>query len=145
MDWQGKTVIVTGGAQGIGMAVTQIFARSGAHVAVADCDPEAGIEIQQAMRAEGCSVSAHVCDVSSDDDIRTVLGEVTAKHKGIDCLINDAGISWIGGLFDRSLTDWDRVYQCQPARTLSVCKARGAPHVERQCDHKHFLDSRSHV
>ena len=128
MDWQGKTVIVTGGAQGIGMAVTQIFARSGAHVAVADCDPEAGIEIQQAMRAEGCSVSAHVCDVSSDDDIRTVLGEVTAKHKGIDCLINDAGISWIGGLFDRSLTDWDRVINVNLRGPYLFAK-HAAPHM----------------
>ncbi|MCC6793714.1 MAG: SDR family oxidoreductase [Candidatus Hydrogenedentes bacterium] len=109
MDWQGKVVIVTGGAQGIGMAVTHTFARAGAHVAVADSDPEAGIEIQQAMRAEGRSVTAHVCDVSSENDIRTVIGEVTAKHNRIDCLINVAGISWIGGLFDRSLSDWDRV------------------------------------
>lgn len=128
MGWQGKTVIVTGGAQGIGMAVTHVFARAGAHVAVADCDPEAGIEIQQAMRGEGHSVTAHVCDVSSDEDIRVVINEVISKHRRIDCLINDAGISWSGGLFDRSLSDWDRVINVNLRGPYLFAK-HAAPHM----------------
>lgn len=128
MQWQGKVVIVTGGAQGIGMAVTQHFARAGAHVAVADCDPEAGIEIRQALRGEGRSVTAHVCDVASEEDIHTVINEVLAKHKKIDCLVNDAGISWIGHLFDRSVSDWDRVINVN-LRGPYLFVRHAAPHM----------------
>lgn len=130
MDWQGKVVIVTGGAQGIGMAVTQIFAHAGAHVAVADSDPEAAIEIQQAIRAERLSITAHVCDVASDEDIRTVVGEVVSKHKRIDGLINVAGIGWIGNFFERSLSDWDRVINVNLRGPYLFAK-HAAPHMTR--------------
>jgi len=130
MDWSGKTVVVTGGAQGIGMAVTQAFARAGAQVWVADCDPEAGIEIQQTMRAEGRNVTAQVCDVADEDDIRALVRAVTAKDGRIDCLINDAGIGWIGGLFDRSTADWDRVIAVN-LRGPYLCARHAAPHMPR--------------
>lgn len=128
MDFKGKAVVVTGGAQGIGMAVTQAFARLGARVWVADYDPEAGIEIQQAMREEGRDVTSFVCDVADEDDVRAVMQSVVAKAKCVDCLVNVAGIGWIGGLFDRATSDWDRVINVN-LRGPYLCSRHAAPHM----------------
>lgn len=109
MYFRDRVVIVTGGAQGIGMAITRVFAYAGAHVWVADCDAEACGEIQQAMRTEGKHVTAQICDVALEEDIRSFVDTVLASERHIDCLINNAGIGWIGGFFDRVTADWDRV------------------------------------
>ncbi|NUM54753.1 MAG: SDR family oxidoreductase [Candidatus Hydrogenedentes bacterium] len=128
MAFDGKCVIVTGGAQGIGMAITQTFARAGAHVWVADCDPEAGSEIQQTMRTEGLHVTSLVCDVASEDDIRETVHSVVTKSRQIDGLINVAGIGWTGGLFDRSAADWDKVIDVN-LRGPYLFARHAAPHM----------------
>ena len=61
-DFSGKTVIVTGGAKGIGEGVTRAFAQAGAHVFCADVDAEAGAKIE----AESSSVAGTITFVNTD-------------------------------------------------------------------------------
>lgn len=87
--FDGKVVIVTGGALGIGRATALEFAREGARVAIADVNEEAG----RAVEAEiGDASLLVVADVARMDECRRVVSETVAAFGGVDVLFNNAGI-----------------------------------------------------
>ena len=91
-DYSGKTVIVTGGAKGIGEAVTRAFAQAGADVFCADVDKEAGAR----MAAESPDVSGSItfvdADVSQAAVCQALVRQAAAANGGVDVLINNVGI-----------------------------------------------------
>ena len=90
--FDGKVVIVTGGAYGIGRATALEFAREGAKVAVADINGEAGratVSQLKAHQGDGLLVEA---DVSRSSDCRRVVSETVSAFGGVDILFNNAGI-----------------------------------------------------
>lgn len=99
----GKTAIVTGGAQGIGFAGAKLFAAEGAKVFIADINAEKGEKA-----AEEIGAAFVRCDVSKAADVEAVVKAAGA----VDVLYNNAGIFWTGHdgrLTDISEEDWDRV------------------------------------
>ncbi|MCY0877491.1 MAG: SDR family oxidoreductase [Firmicutes bacterium] len=108
-DWENQVVIVTGGAQGIGMAITRAFAREGARVAIADIDAEAGEELAQALREEPGEVRPWTCDVASEESVSRVVQGVLEAWGALHVVVNNAGIGWTGTLETRTLDEWDRV------------------------------------
>ena len=100
---EGKTAIVTGGAQGIGFAGAKLFAAEGAKVFIADINAEKGEKA-----AEEIGAAFVRCDVSKSADVEAVVKAAGA----VDVLYNNAGIFWTGHdgrLTDISEEDWDRV------------------------------------
>lgn len=100
---EGKTAIVTGGAQGIGFEGAKLFAAEGARVIIADINAEKG---EKAAAEIGATFVK--CDVSKAADVENVI-----KVAGtVDVLYNNAGIFWTGHdgkLTDIAEADWDRV------------------------------------
>lgn len=86
---QGKVVIVTGAASGIGYATAQLFANSGAKVVVADCDEGLG---SQAAEKIGHGAIFGKCDVTSWDDQRQLFASTYLKYGRIDVVVCNAGI-----------------------------------------------------
>ena len=86
IDLNGRVAVVTGGAQGIGRAVVERFAASGARVEIWDLD---GDVARQAAGAIGGSVEARAVDVT---DAR-VVEQAAAAHERIDILVTSAGIA----------------------------------------------------
>lgn len=68
-DFTGKTVLVTGGASGIGRASALAFGQAGASVAVADLSPEAGEAVASAIRADGGSAAFFPIDVADEEAV----------------------------------------------------------------------------
>ncbi|GMV93475.1 MAG: oxidoreductase [Candidatus Hydrogenedentota bacterium] len=130
MSFQHKTVIVTGGAQGIGKAVSQAFALSGAFVVVADIDAEAGEEWVEILCDRGLNARFIATDVGDPAQVKALIDEVTRVGGAINVLINNAGISWKGGLAERSVDDWDRVLAVN-LRGPYLCAQHAAPHMPR--------------
>ena len=100
---EGKTAIVTGGAQGIGFEGAKLFAAEGARVFIADINAEKG----EKAAAEIGGVFVR-CDVSSAADVENVVKTAGA----VDVLYNNAGIFWTGHdgkITDISEADWDRI------------------------------------
>ena len=100
---EGKTAIVTGGAQGIGFEGARLFAAEGARVVIADINAEKGTAAAQAI---GCEFVR--CDVSKAADVQAVV----AQCGTVDVLYNNAGIFWTGHdgrITDIAEADWDRV------------------------------------
>jgi len=103
-------VIVTGGASGIGRAIAQRFAASGAHVFVLDIRVKDADETVREILDAGDKASAHICDVTNQDEVRAVFRDLAQRGR-IDTLVNNAGISHIGNLETTNEDDFDRVFQ----------------------------------
>jgi NAD(P)-dependent dehydrogenase (short-subunit alcohol dehydrogenase family) len=90
--FDGKSVIITGGALGIGRATAVEFAREGAHVAIADIDVAAGqAAAEEAERSGGRAIFVEA-DVSKADACREVIRRTVEAFGGVDVLFNNVGI-----------------------------------------------------
>jgi len=103
----GKTVLVTGAASGIGKATALAFARRGANLILCDIN-EAGLaETEQQIRALGREVFAQRVDVANRHDMSVFADAVHARVEAVDILMNNAGVALGAGMLDTSLEDWD--------------------------------------
>jgi 3-oxoacyl-[acyl-carrier protein] reductase len=105
----GKVAIVTGGAQGIGAAITERLAREGATVAVVDISSEGAARVAQRLRDAGAEAEAYPADVSNTQQAQEVVSEVHKRFGRIDILVNNAGITRDGLMLRMSEDDWDSV------------------------------------
>lgn len=90
---RGLTVLVTGAASGMGRATAELFAAEGAHVALTDLAGTRVEDVAGQIFEAGHSARAWVLDVGDPAAIREVTAAVAAHFGGIDCLVNNAGIS----------------------------------------------------
>jgi NAD(P)-dependent dehydrogenase (short-subunit alcohol dehydrogenase family) len=100
----GRTVLVTGAAQGIGAACARRFAREGAQVVLADLDDTRG-----QVLAEALGGSYRHCDVGDKTEVDALVAAVLAAHGRIDVLVNNAGIFRSADFLDVSEADFDAV------------------------------------
>jgi NAD(P)-dependent dehydrogenase (short-subunit alcohol dehydrogenase family) len=111
-DFSGKSVIITGGALGIGRATALAFAREGAMVAVADVNEAAGQAIEsQLIDLSGNGIFVQG-DVSKSEVCRLVVDTTVAAYGGIDILFNNVGIQPAASYHDAANTPeevWDRI------------------------------------
>ncbi len=127
MEFRDKTVVVTGGAQGIGMAVVMAFARSGAWVAIADKDVDAAEELADMLRAGGQQVYAVAADVSKEEDIRVIFQELDLMSRSTcDVLINNAAIMDTQSLLERTTETWDAILNVN-LRACYLCARHAVP------------------
>ncbi len=88
----GRSVFITGAASGIGAATARLLAKAGAGVALADTQGEAIEALAAELRADGATVSGHVVDVTSVDQVTAAVDEAVAFHGKLDGAVNSAGI-----------------------------------------------------
>lgn len=106
----GKVVLVTGAASGIGRATALAFAAEGATVALLDRAAEGLRTAQEEISAVGGHASAHAVDVADSAAVDAVHDAVAAKHGRIDVAFNNAGvIEPVGWLHETPEDSWDRV------------------------------------
>lgn len=92
MDIQGKTIVVTGAARGIGRCIAQRFARDRANLALIDLRGEDLADALAACRADGVEVRGYAANVAREDDVVATFARVAADFGRIDGLVNNAGI-----------------------------------------------------
>jgi len=102
---QGKCILITGGAQGIGLECARAYLREGARVAIADVDHEQTEKAVQELGAFGVS-----CDVADGASVTKAVAQVLAEFGGIDAVHNNAGISMPSKpLHLTEEEEWDRL------------------------------------
>jgi len=108
---KGKIAIVTGGASGIGKAISLKFAAQGARVHVLELNTENSNELISEIENNNGSVKVHPCNVSNSKEVKKIINAIISEEKTIDILVNNAGIAHIGNLENTAEEDLDRLYQ----------------------------------
>ncbi len=88
-----KTAFVTGGGQGIGLAIAEALAEAGAMVTIADRDPTILDRGREVLRNKGHDIDAIVLDVTRSEDVSNAADQLFERAGGIDILVNNAGIA----------------------------------------------------
>ena len=105
-ELKNKTAVVTGGASGIGLAISTLFARQGAHVHILELNAAAAQAAVDRIFAEGGQARAHACNVASQAEVDAVFETIGQP----DILVNNAGIAHIGNVETTTEADFDRLY-----------------------------------
>jgi len=131
-DLTGKVALVTGGASGIGLAITKTFAKQGANVQILELNYDLAKQVADEIVAEGGLAEAHAIDISQQSKVVGLIDSIGAKYQ-IDILVNNAGIAHIGKADTTPEADFDRllnvnvkgVYNCLFATIPHLKKAGG--------------------
>jgi NAD(P)-dependent dehydrogenase (short-subunit alcohol dehydrogenase family) len=126
---KGKTILVTGGARGIGKAACEKLAEEGANVAVTDIVDEEGKAVADAIRDRGGSADYWRLDTSAETEVKRVMDEVVQSFGGLDGLVNNAGISGTNKPTDEIGGDaWDKVMEVN-VKGVFLCTKHAIPHL----------------
>lgn len=123
-NYKNKTVLITGGAQGIGLGMAQAFARAEASVIITDADAEAGKEALERLQQKKLAVQFIHCDVSQEHEVMALMKEVGDTYKQLDVLINNAGIAdpFMGDLEEMQMPEFDRILAVNLRGPVLCCK-----------------------
>ena len=127
MQLQGRVVVVTGGASGLGASLSRAFADVGSHVVVADRDAAVALELVTELREQGRAATECRCDVTDEDDLSRLVS-VADGLGGVHVLVNNAG-GWGGSpeqYPDAPAEDWSAVLDLNlraPMRLLQLALA----------------------
>ena len=108
---QGKVAVVTGAAQGFGYGIAEELAREGAVIVVADLNLEGAQKAADTIRSEYpvSEAFAVAVNVSNEDSIAAMVGEVAKRCGGIDLFVSNAGVAKAGSVKTFTLKDWEFV------------------------------------
>jgi NAD(P)-dependent dehydrogenase (short-subunit alcohol dehydrogenase family) len=106
-DLRGRTAFITGGANGIGRAIAESFAREGVAVAIADIDPVAAATACKELEDSGARALAIGCDVTSEESLAQAADEVSKTLGPVHLLVNNAGAFTVCPLEGTTRRDWE--------------------------------------
>ncbi len=116
----GKQALVTGGASGIGEAVSRVLTQAGASVTIVDIDePRA-----RTLAAELGTASVEQCDITDPSSVKALFERI----QKLDILVNNAGIGLVGGIEETELSDFQRLMRVNVEGTFLVTK-HAVPHL----------------
>ncbi|WP_026583103.1 SDR family oxidoreductase [Bacillus sp. J33] len=123
--FKGKTVIVTGGANGIGKGISELFAAKGANVVIADINEKKGRELEDSLKEKGYSSLFVKTDVKEEMEVSRLMAKAYETYGSIDTLINNAGISKFYSFFDMTIEMWDEIINTN-LRSVFLCSREAA-------------------
>lgn len=110
MLFEGKVIIITGGAGGIGRATAMAFSKEGGNVVIADLKADAAEEAAKAIRdAGGPEPLASQCDVSDEASVEGTVDAAIAKFGKLDVVVNNAGLMVFKPITELGTDDWIKV------------------------------------
>ena len=104
----GKTALVTGGARGLGRAITEAYVRDGARVYIASRDAAACKEAAESLSGEGECI-ALPADLSTKQGIETLAAALIERESSLDVLVNNSGKTWGAPLKEFPYEQWEKI------------------------------------
>ena len=125
---EGKKVLVTGAARGIGRAIAEKMAQAGADVAVADLREDLVAEVAGTVEAAGRKSLSLNVDVTIPSDVERMMNETITELGAIDILFNNAGIIKIQDFFEVTAEDWQQTMDVN-AKGVFLCAQAALRHM----------------
>jgi NAD(P)-dependent dehydrogenase (short-subunit alcohol dehydrogenase family) len=125
---ENKTILITGGASGIGLALVEKFASQGSTVFFIDSNALLGKQAEKEFQEKGKSVTFLEVDIREESQVQHAIQSIPGK---LDVLINNAGISHIGNLASTSLADFERLFAVN-VTGMFLCSQAALPKLIEQ-------------
>jgi len=109
MTFAGQTVVITGGASGIGLAAADRFAMAGAHVAILDRNERELAAAAARLNGNGVHAVALTADVARSSDVQSAIDRIVGERGRIDVLVNNAGIAFARRIDEYTEEEVDRL------------------------------------
>jgi short-subunit dehydrogenase len=108
-DFRGKQALITGAAGGIGRALATQLAQAGAALWLVDVDGDSLEQLATELRQNTGEVRTSVVDLTRREEIAAVADQVNTQWRGLDLLINNAGVAFYGPTHQMTESQWDRL------------------------------------
>ena len=110
MDVSGKSIIVTGDTQGIGLGIVRALIQNGAtQICIADVNEEHGYTLSDELNRQGAETIFVRTDISNSSQVQNMVFQTVNAFGKLDVLVNNAGISHIGLFTDMTPAEWNHV------------------------------------
>ncbi len=118
----GRSVLITGGANGAGAASVSLFAEEGAQVAIVDRDAVAGQALVARLKARGLAVEFFCADVSKPEEAEAAYHAAVGCFGRVDVLFNHAGIILVKPFLEYTLEEWDELMNNNAKSAFLMCR-----------------------
>lgn len=122
MNVKDKTIVITGGAGGLGSSMSKLLAVNGAIIYIFDLDTQKGEETVQEILSSGGKASFKKVDLVKENDWMTALKEVLAESGRLDVLVNNAGINIRKPIEEMTIDEWNTMMSVNTGSTFLGCK-----------------------
>jgi NAD(P)-dependent dehydrogenase (short-subunit alcohol dehydrogenase family) len=121
---ENKVALITGGASGMGMVASQLFASEGAKVVLTDVSDDAGEQVAEKIRADGGQATYVHADVSSESDAKAMVDRAVETYGGLTVLYNNAGVMLDddGSVHSTDESIWDKTLAINVKGVAHGCK-----------------------
>jgi 3-oxoacyl-[acyl-carrier protein] reductase len=123
IDLSGKVAVVTGAAQGIGRAISLVFAEHGANIVALDIKTAEAKKVIEEISKFGRTGLAYKVDVSNSSEVNSAINQVIEEYGRIDIMVNNAGIYPESLVVDMAEEEWDSVINISLKGTFNCSKA----------------------
>jgi len=127
----GKSIIVTGAAQGIGAAIAEDLAKEGASVVVADLNQDKAQAVVDKIKDMGCAALAVKVDVTNRESVQDMISKTVEAFGKLDIIFNNAGVNKPMGIFDYTQENWDMIMTVNGWGVL-LCMQEAAKQMVKQ-------------
>jgi L-fucose dehydrogenase len=128
---QGKVAVITGGSKGIGLGCARVFAKHGSVVVLAARGETDGRAAERELLDAGNQALFTRCDVTSEDDMQSLIDTTVERFGQLDCIVNNAG--WhppAMGIDETSVDDFEQLLRLNLTSTFMGCKF-AVPHLRK--------------
>ena len=127
-----KSVLITGASRGIGKACAAIFAKAGYHVFInSNHSINDLLNLQEELTSAGYTCTAVPGNVGDSSDVANIFEQIKLLSRGLDVLVNNAGISYVGLLTDMSDEDWNTILNTNLS-SVFYCSRAAIPYMVSQ-------------
>lgn len=130
---ENKTALITGSGTGLGRAIACRFAQEGAFVILVGRTEKTLRDTQNLIVHQGGKAAFFTADITSDQQVTTLVTTILNQYGHVDILVNNAGISKEYTLLDMPISVWDDIYNTNLRSVMLLTKALLPSMVERKC------------
>ena len=118
-----KTVLITGGASGLGEALAWHYAKQNFEVCIVDLNAQRGHKVVDSITQSGAAAFFLPCDITDEADIDTLKGQLQSRWDKVDVLVNNAGVATGGALEFEDIQQWEWVININVLGMVRMCRA----------------------